>query len=126
MCFLLRDYHSSEMVPRAAILQFLQQEYENVEGNEHLPHQFPVQMLPAVTQCRFLVELFVYFLCVQPDTDIEICCSFPAHGEAPGAADPSLEAVGKAVWPSQFATAPSPTRRSGHPGSAAMDTADNA
>ena len=48
MCFLLREFHSSEMVPRAALLQFLQQEWDNIEGSENLPHQFPVQLLPTV------------------------------------------------------------------------------
>lgn len=48
--FLLREYAGSDVIPKAAILQFLQQEYENVEGSENLPHQFPVQFLPAVSQ----------------------------------------------------------------------------
>lgn len=50
MCFLLRDYHSAEVIPRHELLQFLQQEYENIEGAEHLPHQFPVPVFPVVSQ----------------------------------------------------------------------------
>lgn len=48
--FVLKEYGNSDMVPKAAILQFLQQEYEAVDGSEHLPHQFPVQLLPTMTQ----------------------------------------------------------------------------
>lgn len=48
--FVLREYGSSDSIPKAAMLQFLQQEFENVEGSEHLPHQFPVQLLPVMQQ----------------------------------------------------------------------------
>eukprot|EP00798_Chlamydomonas_sp_ICE-L_P022713 gene22713-29874_t len=48
MRFLVREYHSVDVIPRAELLQFLQQEYENIEGAENLPHQFPVPVLPVV------------------------------------------------------------------------------
>ncbi|KAG1676063.1 hypothetical protein FOA52_014928 [Chlamydomonas sp. UWO 241] len=37
-------------VSKAALLHFLHQEYEGVDGAETLPHQFPVSMFPVATQ----------------------------------------------------------------------------
>eukprot|EP00798_Chlamydomonas_sp_ICE-L_P020975 gene20975-27831_t len=54
MCFLLRDYNSADVIPRAELLHFLQQEYENIDGMEHLPHEFPAPVLPVVSNCTDL------------------------------------------------------------------------
>ncbi|KAL6759261.1 hypothetical protein V8C86DRAFT_2576973 [Haematococcus lacustris] len=47
LAFLLKEHAGSDVVPKADLVQFLQQEYEGVEGSEHLPHQFPVQFMPV-------------------------------------------------------------------------------
>ncbi|KXZ54009.1 hypothetical protein GPECTOR_5g12 [Gonium pectorale] len=46
--FLLAQNPGSEVVSKATLLQFLQQEYESIEGGEHLPHAFPAPQYSAV------------------------------------------------------------------------------
>ncbi|EFJ42382.1 hypothetical protein VOLCADRAFT_119446 [Volvox carteri f. nagariensis] len=46
--FLLAQNPGSEMVSKAVLLNFLQQEYESIEGGEHLPHVFPAPQLSVV------------------------------------------------------------------------------
>ncbi|GIM09768.1 hypothetical protein Vretimale_13586, partial [Volvox reticuliferus] len=46
--FLLSQNPGSEMVSKAVLLNFLQQEYESIEGGEHLPHVFPAPQLSIV------------------------------------------------------------------------------
>ncbi|PNW70723.1 hypothetical protein CHLRE_17g731900v5 [Chlamydomonas reinhardtii] len=50
--FLLSQNPGSEVVSKAVMLQFLQSEYESIEGGEHLPHVFPApQISLAGTGC---------------------------------------------------------------------------
>ncbi|GLC46087.1 hypothetical protein PLESTM_001823900 [Pleodorina starrii] len=46
--FLLAQNPGSEMVSKAVLLNFLQQEYESIEGGEHLPHVFPAPQITVV------------------------------------------------------------------------------
>lgn len=48
--FLMREYGAQDTIPKAALLHFLHQEYEGIEGCENLPHQFPVPLFPPVGQ----------------------------------------------------------------------------
>eukprot|EP00198_Chlamydomonas_reinhardtii_P012195 XP_001701532.1 predicted protein [Chlamydomonas reinhardtii] len=43
--FLLSQNPGSEVVSKAVMLQFLQSEYESIEGGEHLPHVFPAPQI---------------------------------------------------------------------------------
>ncbi|GFR46747.1 hypothetical protein Agub_g8370 [Astrephomene gubernaculifera] len=48
VAFLLAQNPGSEVVSKAVLLQFLQQEYESIEGGEHLPHAFPAPQISVV------------------------------------------------------------------------------
>jgi len=48
--FIMREYPGQDHVPKAALLHYLHQEYEGIDGAENLPHQFPVAMYPVVGQ----------------------------------------------------------------------------
>ena len=42
---MMREFPVQESIPKTALLQFLQSEYESIEGCETAPHPFPVQQL---------------------------------------------------------------------------------
>jgi len=91
--FLLRECAASETISKSVLLQFLQQEYEGIEGCENAPHHFPVHFLPVVSQgCQ-------------------------GSAEESTSTEPSTKSAGR---PGQFAS-PSPARRSGSAAMETMD-----
>lgn len=96
ICFLLREFNGAEHVSKTALLHFLQQEYEGLEGSENVPYHFPVHFIPAVH-----------------------------HGTSSATGDDgSIDAAGKTLRSSSVsAMAPSPARRaqSHSTGPTAMD-----
>ncbi|GIL48696.1 hypothetical protein Vafri_5174 [Volvox africanus] len=55
--FLISQNPGSEMVSKAVLLNFLQQEYESIEGGEHLPHVFPAPQLSVAGPGPIVGEL---------------------------------------------------------------------
>lgn len=48
VAWLVAQNPGSDFVSKTAMLHFLQQEYESIEGGENLPHQFPAPQLSVV------------------------------------------------------------------------------
>mmetsp|Transcript_32306 Transcript_32306/g.82072 ORF Transcript_32306/g.82072 Transcript_32306/m.82072 type:complete len:213 (-) Transcript_32306:495-1133(-) len=113
--FIVREYSTSDSIPKAALLQFLQQEFESVEGSEHLPHQFPVQLLPMMQQ--------------GPPSSAHSAEEAPSHESAKQQPMMSARPMMGSMQGHMSLTSPSGTRRAtsgaGAYGLSSMDTAEH-
>ncbi|KAG2487677.1 hypothetical protein HYH03_013677 [Edaphochlamys debaryana] len=101
VAFLLATNPGQESISKAVLLQFLQQEYESIEGGEHLPCVFPAPHIAAVGSGPAGADL-------QP--------------EQPGFSGKTMRGAG----PGGYYTSPSRRQHSGGMGMDGMDSSEGA